>query len=202
MTEEALTSLVLVIRLGLVTILLWILSRVWDIWRDWDKRKKQRAAYIRALFAEIDFNTADMSRFLGSAPALSVFEKLFENPHFIPHITDARHTDVYRTSMAELSVLSDDLIGDIVRFYGDLEKVRNQISGLLLPSFVVISTKGKVGTIGNIYRTCQDSEKLGVRILADMGRQHSNLGLQRRHPPQLSKPLETDVKPSQRHDTE
>ena len=140
MTEEALTSLVLIIRLGLVTILLWILSRVWDIWRDWDKRKKQQAAYIRALFAEIDFNTADMSRFLSSAPPLSAFEKLFKDPGFIPHITDARHTDVYRTSMSELSVLSDDLIGDIVRFYGDLEKVRNQIAGLLLPSFAVIST--------------------------------------------------------------
>ena len=48
---------------------------------------------VRAIYAEIDFNTTDMEIFLTKSPSLPVLRKaMAERDDLIPHITDARHT--------------------------------------------------------------------------------------------------------------
>jgi hypothetical protein len=48
---------------------------------------------VRAIYAEIDFNTTGMEIFLTKSPSLPVLRKaMAERDDLIPHITDARHT--------------------------------------------------------------------------------------------------------------
>lgn len=180
--ESTIGDLVTLTRLGLVTVLLWMGSRIWELWRKHVQTCNDQAAFLRALFAEVDFNTRDMTRFLKTAPTLARFEELFGNPDYVPHVTDARHTDIYRSPLMELHFLEDGLIADLVRFYGDLENVRTQIDGLQHASFLKISRKGKVGTIRNLYDTCAKCEKLGIRILGNMGTRYRSINLQDRSP--------------------
>jgi hypothetical protein len=169
----------------LASVLLWFGSRAWELWLEQRRLRADTDAFIRAIFAEIDFNTWDMTRFLKATVPLERLRELLEQRAFIPHITDARHTEVYRSRIKELHAVvgkgpSDDrLVGDIVRFYGELEKVTQQIEGLNRLSFRTISVAGKVGTIGTIYRTCETCEFLGKVILAQMEVRFAHLRLQR-----------------------
>ncbi|MEM8729793.1 MAG: hypothetical protein AAGF79_07725 [Pseudomonadota bacterium] len=175
-------DLIVVIRYGLVAVGLWIVSRWWDLWRARKQRQDDRETFIRALFAEIEFNTIDLLRFIETKPDLKVFEDLFQNPSFVPHITDARHTDVYRSRITELHAVSEYLIADVVRFYGDLEKIKAQIDGLQHESFRRISVKGRVGTMANMYDTIKGSAELGAAIIACMEVDYTHLQLKRRAP--------------------
>lgn len=184
MDEQTLNSLLLIVRLGLVSIFLWLASRLYDLWSEQRKRRAAREAYIRAIFAEVDFNTYDMSRFLDSTIAPEQLLPMFEKKaDFVPHITDARHTEVYRSRIDELDALAgrrgerESLVGILVQFYGELEKVTQQIEGLSKPSFKSISPEGKMGTIERIYQTCLVCETLGKEILWKMERAHPELRL-------------------------
>lgn len=175
-----------VVWLGVVTVALWVASRSFDLWQSWDRRTKDKDAFIRAIYAEVAFNTFDMSRFLNATVPVSRLDELFSNKDFIPHITDARHTDIYRNGIGELHALAMpeptdvDLVGDIVRFYGELEKITQQIEGLLKPSFSSISPKGKSATISRIYATCETSERIGKELMINMETKFSHLGLKSR----------------------
>lgn len=186
MEPETLANLLFVVRLGVITVFLWVASRVFDLVMDYRRRVSDRNAFIRAIYAEVDFNTFDMTRFLDATISLERLHVLFETkPGFVPHITDARHTDIYRNRTTELHFVVEDggpdhsLVGDLVRFYGELEKVIHQIEGLGKPSFQMISVPGKVATMGHIYKTCTNCERIGITILGKMETRFPQLMLQR-----------------------
>ena len=80
---------------------------------------------VRAIYAEIDFNTTDMEIFLMKSPSLPVLRKaMVERDNLINHITDARHAWFYSSRISEMYVISDDLMSQIVQFYGLLEKIK------------------------------------------------------------------------------
>ena len=71
---------------------------IWNIQRFMEDRKNAHAKVlkrdnlVRAIYAEIDFNTTDMEIFLTKNPSLPVLRKaMAERDDLIPHITDARH---------------------------------------------------------------------------------------------------------------
>jgi len=175
------------VRLGFVTVFLWVASRVFDLWLAHKRRVADRDAFIRAIYAEVDFNTFDMTRFLDATVPLERLETLFHRPDFVPHITDARHTEVYRSRINELHAVvgknpgDGRLVGDLVRFYGELEKVTQQIEGLSKPSFLQISVKGKVATLSMIYNTCAICERIGTGVLGTMKARYPHLHLVRNH---------------------
>ena len=75
---------------------------IWNIQRFMEDRKNANAKalkqdnLVRAIYAEIDFNTTDMEIFLTKSPSLSVLRQaMAERGDLIPHITDARHTWFY-----------------------------------------------------------------------------------------------------------
>jgi hypothetical protein len=198
MSENALSDLVFIIRLGIVTILLWICSRAYDFWIKHVSRAAERNAFLRAIYAEVDFNTFDMTRFLDSTVSIDLLAPHLERADYIPHITDARHTEIYRSRITELDALSgrygrhENLVGSLVQFYGELEKVTQQIEGLSKPSFVQISPKGKAGTINRIYKTCAVCEGLGKGILSKMEKSYPRLGLE---PIAESHQVERNIRP-------
>ena len=72
---------------------------IWNIQRFMEDRKNanekalKQDNLVRAIYAEIDFNTTDMEIFLTKSPSLSVLRQaMAERDDLIPHITDARHT--------------------------------------------------------------------------------------------------------------
>ncbi len=185
MDTETLNNVLFVIRLGLVTILLWLLSRVFDLWQTARAKAADRDAYIQAIYAEIAFNTFDMGRFLQAEVPIEKIEALFENSSFIPHITDARHTEVYASRIGELHFVAGEghqntsLVGKLVRLYGELEKVTQQIEGLSKASFQTISPKGKTNTVKRIYKTCGVCQMLGEDILSEMELTFAHLNFSR-----------------------
>ncbi|WP_373636575.1 hypothetical protein [Yoonia sp. BS5-3] len=186
MDAETLENIVLFLRIGVVTVALWVASRIFDLAMGHSQRRADRNAFVRAIYAEVDFNTFDMTRFLNTKVPLSRFHGLFEQSEaFVPHITDARHTDVYRSRIDELHFVAGgvtanaSLVGDLVRFYGELEKVVQQIEGLSKDSFKTISVPGKVGTVRTIYQTCAVCEALGTSVLKKMETEFPKLHLTR-----------------------
>ena len=83
-------------KLSLITAILGF--GIWNIQRFMEDRKNAHAKVlkqdnlVRAIYAEIDFNTTDMEIFLTKSPSLPVLRKATaERDDLIPHITDARH---------------------------------------------------------------------------------------------------------------
>ncbi|NCW60217.1 MAG: hypothetical protein EBW07_02760 [Rhodobacteraceae bacterium] len=64
-----------------------------------------------------------MEIFLTKSPSLPVLRKaMAERDDLILHITDVRHTWFYSSRISEMHVISDDLMSQIVQFYGLLKK--------------------------------------------------------------------------------
>ncbi len=163
-----------------VGVFLWLATRAYEIYVDRARKASQATADIRALYAEIDFNTRDMELFLnGPSPLDRIIRKLSDDPNFTPHVTDARHTEIYRTRVRDIHTIGEGLIGRIVYFYGLMEKIKSQIDGLHLPSYRTISAEGRGNVIKNIYRTCEECQSVGELLLADMAARHPSLGLAR-----------------------
>lgn len=168
------------VRLGIVTILLWLASRLYELARTEMTRRAERRSFLRALFAEVDFNTRDMELFLAVSPDLARLRHALESqPDLVPHITDARHTQIYNANIGLLHHLENTLIAEMVTFYGALEKIRTQIEGVARPSFKTISVDGQMQTIEELMTTCNDCRRSGARILTSMQRSHPELALAR-----------------------
>lgn len=98
---------------------------------------------VRAIYAEIDFNTTGMEIFLTKSPSLPALRKaMAERDDLIPHITAARHIWFYSSRISEMHVISDDLMSQIVQFYGLLEKIKMQVEGLNAKSYGTLSAAG------------------------------------------------------------
>ena len=81
---------------------------IWNYQRFMEDRKNTHAKalkqdnLVRAIYAEIDFNTTDMEIFLTKSPSLLVLRKaMAERDDLIPLITDARHTWFYSSRISK-----------------------------------------------------------------------------------------------------
>jgi len=192
MSADSLTDIVILARLGVVTVLLWVASRIVEFWRERRNQRDQQENFIRAVFSEVDFNTLDMTNFLETAIPIEQLRGLFDtNGSLIPHITNARHTDMYSSRLGEVHnaapILgpSTDLIPKMIFFYAELEKLAKQVDGLSSKSFSTISAFGKTNVIDHIYTTAKKSEKLGLSIIEEMIFSYPQLNL-KRHGPNLN----------------
>lgn len=163
-----------------VAIILWVASRIYELNADVRRSRSELESFLRGLYAEIDFNTADLEIFLHSPIGLEVFREKLESKNFTPHVTDARHTDIYRKNLHRLDHIKDGLIHDIVSFYGSLDKIKTQIDGLSKGSFKSISVNGQVNVIDRIYREALVAKEIGLEIMDKMGSKHPSLALKRR----------------------
>ncbi len=65
-----------------------------------------------------------MTRFLDQAPPTERFERLFKDPAYVPHVADARHTQIYRSRVMELQFLEDDMSLRMKDLQSGLDRVR------------------------------------------------------------------------------
>lgn len=161
-------------------ILVWVLTKIGELVRDRRQRKNDAEKYVMALFAEIDFNTRDMEIFLEeSASVDAVINKVKSDQKFIPHITDARHISIYSEGISNIHYIGKEQIGALVYFYGLLEKLKNQVAGIYLPSFVLISPNGRASTIIEIMQTADEIESVGRAVLDRLKSSYTHLNLER-----------------------
>ena len=161
-------------------LVLWVIKEFVQ-WRQRALSARQiQINLVRALYAEIDFNVRDMARFRQRSPAPSVWQaKLAQNAGLVPHITDARHTEIYRARMPDIHLISDEVMQATVNFYGLLEKIKSQIDGVAAPSFGTISLKGKVNAVDIIRRTAVEAETAGKRLLWALEKENPKMRLKR-----------------------
>lgn len=160
--------------------LVWFVKRLIDDEREERRRKKQQDSLVRALFAEIDFNTRDMERFLKRSPSEADLLKRFrEDRALIPHITDARHTEIYRTRISAVHNIADGALHQTVNFYGLLEKIRVQIEGVQQASYLTLSPESRVKVIALIIESASDAAACGQELLGSLAHDHRSLGLER-----------------------
>lgn len=148
--------------------------------RKAEQQRKAERNLVRALFAEIDFNTTDMEIFIDKSLSLPNLEKILkEHTKLVPHITDARHTEIYRTRITDVHEIADGMLHQIVHFYGLLEKIRVQIEGVNYPSYKTLTLKGRVNAVDVIMRTAQEAHECGLGLMCVMQSNHENLDLVR-----------------------
>jgi len=167
-------------------VLVWTLTKIAELIQDRRQRRNDTEKYVMALYAEIDFNTRDMEIFLTeSASVDAVIDKVKSDQKFIPHITDARHISIYAEGIANIHYIGKAQIGALVYFYGLLEKLKNQVAGIYLPSFVLISPDGRANTIREIIQTADEIESVGRMVLDRLKSSYPHLDLSRtiRHKP-------------------
>lgn len=159
---------------------LWLLKEVVEAWRSHRRGVKQQNNLVRALYAEIDFNTCDMEIFLEKSPdEQALREALTANPRLVPHITDARHTEIYRNRINELHSMSDETLAGMVHFYGMLEKIAAKIEAVNYPSFQLVSIEGRIFAVMGIVRSAILARRFGNDLLEKMAKEHTKLNLKR-----------------------
>lgn len=158
----------------------WFVRRWFEDRRHRDDQSRRKNNIIRALYSEIDFNTADMELFLEKSPSAGVLKEALEvNPKLVPHVTDARHTVLYTSLIGDIYVISDGLMAKIVLFYGYLEKIRVQVEGLNYPSFATLSPNGKFNAVDVIRRSAFDAKLSGYDLLRALEAEYPKLNLRR-----------------------
>ena len=162
---------------------------IWNIQRFMEDRKNanekalKQDNLVRAIYAEIDFNTTDMEI---RSPSLSVLRRaMAERDDLIPHITDARHTWFYSSRISEMHVISDDLMSQIVQFYGLLEKIKMQVEGLNAKSYGTLSSAGRFKVVVLIRNTAEEAWLCGKELLRELEHAYTKLGLVRYQRPEL-----------------
>jgi hypothetical protein len=164
-----------------VAVILWIASRIVEMVIDRNKLIKEKEKFVRALFAEIDFNTSDMEEFVANPiPLNAVVHKVKTVEGFIPHITDARHTEIYKSNISVINFAGDAYIREVVYFYGLLERIKGQIDGVYLPSFIKISGQGRANVINRIYDDSFSCAEAGRDILWQMTAEYPSYRLERK----------------------
>ncbi|WP_229801968.1 hypothetical protein [Paramylibacter ulvae] len=162
------------------------MTRIYSFFEGLYSRRSERRNFIRALFAEVDFNTKDLYFFIESSRDLSKLHIALQNDAaLIPHITAANHTHVYRRNITNLHYIEDGLIKRLVLFYGLLDKISAQINGLNLPSFATVSTAAKITTIERIVHNVTECEKIGNEILIEFKRNYRWLSATRGYRPYI-----------------
>lgn len=163
------------------TIALWFLTRFYEIYREARQARTAKEKYLKALYAEIDFNTRDMEDFLRDSSAIErIREKLEQDPNFVPHVTDARHKEIYMKNIDRIHFVGDRFIANVVYFYGLQDKIKSQIDGVNMASFKTISWQGRANVIAAIFATCRTCEETGREILGEMEDYYPGLGLHRK----------------------
>jgi len=134
-----------------VTVILWGLKQLVDAATAIHARQRSRDQLVRALYAEVRFNVAELTDAAANGVKLEdIRDAMQAQPSTIPHMTDARHDAIWHSRLAELPLLQDTLIGSLIRFYGRMEKIHIQIAGLNLPSYATISINGKLKVMDRI----------------------------------------------------
>lgn len=169
---------------GLVTafgaFLIWALTRWAELVGTWRAARIGRKNFIRALYAEVDFNTRDLEFFLMNSANISDIEAAMQaDPDLLPHITDAHHTIIYSQNIQNMHLLDDSLAARLVLFYGLLEKIKAQIDGMNLRSFQSISARGRAVIIKRLIVQIQQCEAEGRIILTRFSEKHTKLSLVR-----------------------
>ena len=160
---------------------LWILGQFVAVGVGFWKKSREKEKFIRSLYAEIDFNTADMAIFLAAPISYVTFrERIKENKDFVPHITDARHTHFYLKNIDSISATGREYIGDVVYFYGVLDKIRAKIDGIYRKSFTNISLEGRESAIRSLYEHAEEAKKTGEKLLQTMEGKYRGYKLKRK----------------------
>jgi hypothetical protein len=103
----------------------YILTRLWEARKARVERERQREQFLRALYFEIHFNTQGMERFAEKNPNMTtISDALRIDETLIPHIIDARHTEIYTSNITSIHHLDKDIIGEVVTLNGDLAKLK------------------------------------------------------------------------------
>ena len=171
-----------VIITAVVSISLWVATQVFQLLRDLNRRRIEKNNLVRALYAEIDFNTKDLYIFAENSATLKDLEqKLREDTKLVPHITDAHHTLIYKSNITNLHYISDTIITHLVLYYGLLEKIKEQIDGLNQNSFQTVSANGRYITIKRILDNVKECEGVGDNILLLFTKSYRKLNLTRQH---------------------
>ncbi len=176
-TEDLISRALLTIAAGAT---LWVLKEIFQGVLRLRRARLLQDNLVRALYAEIDFNTRDMEAFLEKSPSTIDLSKVIKaDPDLVPHITDARHTEIYRNRIRELHTITDRTLRGAVEFYGLLEKIRVQIEGVNLPSYRTLSDEGRVQAVDVIRQTAQRSLDVGRDLLDMFDQDYTGLGLER-----------------------
>ena len=152
-----------------VTVILWGLKQILDAVVAWRARRRSRDQLVRALYAEVRFNVAELTDAAANGVKIEDIREAMERREgTIPHMTDARHDAIWQSRLTELPLLDDALIGSLIRFYGRMEKIHVQIAGLNLPSYATISTNGKLKVMDRINVQIAAARDDGGLVLDDL----------------------------------
>ncbi len=159
---------------------LWFVSRIIDIFVSWRRRRNERLNLIRALFAEVDFNTKDLYIFVEMSTALDQIEARFNaDKDAVIHVTDAHHTLIYTSNVGQLHYLDDRLAARLVHFYGLLDKIKAQIDGTHQPSFKAVTASGKLAVVKGLFENVRECEAIGKEVLEEFSATYPKLTLTR-----------------------
>lgn len=161
---------------------IWFVKRIIEQRNAAEAQQEADMNFIRALYAEIDFNTRDMEIFnRDSADPAKVRDALMVNPDRVPHVTDARHTQVYRDRIHDLHIIEDGVMHKTIYFYGLLEKILVQAQGFDKPSYKTLSDEGRVAAVELMRGTAVVAERCGKSLLKDFEQEpnYEGLGLAR-----------------------
>ncbi len=164
---------------GIVAILLFILGKGYELTRDFLRIRRLRRNLVRALYAEIDFNTRDLTRFVNETDIDYVVRRLRENPDRIPLITDARHTLFYTSRLPEMLFVSNRVIGRIVHFYGRLERLRVQIESIGNDAYMTLDVEARIAIVQRVFKTATTCKNAGEGLMKAMEKDYTRMHLER-----------------------
>lgn len=164
---------------GVVAIFLFLLGKLYEIARDYFRLRRLRRNLVRALYAEIDFNTRDLTRFVEETDIDYVVRRLREKPDRIPLITDARHTLFYTSRLPEMQFVSNRVIGRIVHFYGRLERLRVQIESIGNEAYMSQDVEARIAVVQRVFKTATTCKNAGEGLMNAMEKDYTGLHLER-----------------------
>jgi hypothetical protein len=153
-----------------VAIVIFLLTRVVEIFYRWRDARGARRRAVVGLYTEVRYNLNGISSFLdapSSYPA-ALQDKVRGEPNFRPLMIVDETSQFYDSIISSLPDIHPECIKRLTEFYSVVRKlhdIRDAFEGSAYPT---ISPDGRAGTIDELWQACRRAEIAGWRALYEL----------------------------------
>ncbi|MDV4178018.1 hypothetical protein R1521_05795 [Rhizobium brockwellii] len=166
---------------AIAAIIIWLLSKIYDLINGRFAEKNEREKFLIALFAEIDFNMQDLKEAQGDYNHDQLKALIGKQPHkSTPYMMFTYHDQIFSDNLKLIHHVGQSYVGDVVAFYGFLRNVAAQVDTMFERGYANQKLDNKVRILSEILQDVERALEVGGSILNTMEEKYGDLKLRRR----------------------
>lgn len=152
-----------------VAVLIFIATRLIEIWSHWRNARSMRRRIVIGLFKEVQQNLNNIKQFLDENPYPGdLRDKVRANCAFRPLMIVEETTQFYDSIAPSLPEVQSASLIALSRFYDTIRTEKAIAAAFDSPAFPTLSATGRESTVDDLWRALRDAEREGLKALYEL----------------------------------